>query len=169
MPAELATSLTATEAERLLQAESIVRDYCGWHIAPVRTAATYTTDAPQGRARLYLPTLQLVTVTDVDIVGSLTTFAAGDWTWDVAGWIEPSPGHFWPAARPGARLVVTFNHGYATVPPSVQGAVQTLAQRGTSNPGGIRREQAGPFLTDYGSLLDDSEKTALGPYVLPLV
>lgn len=169
MVAELAITLTATDAERLLQAESVVRDYCGWHIAPVRTGATYTTDAPCGRTRLYLPTLQLTGVTDVDIVGSLTTFDATAYTWHTAGWIEPSPGRFWPISRPGSQLVVTFNHGYATVPPSVQGAVQAMAQGLVSNPAALTRQQAGPFVDEFRGLLSDGDIAALAPYVLPLV
>ena len=44
MAAELATSLTpANDNERLEQAESVVRDFCGWHIAPSVTPSSRPT------------------------------------------------------------------------------------------------------------------------------
>lgn len=165
MPLELATSLTpATDDDRLSQAESVVRDYCGWHIAPVREDETHTIhDVPCDR--IYLPTLRLVDVTAITLNGA--PLDVDDFTWDASGWLEPNAG-YWQWTR-GGELVVTFTHGYEDVPPSVERAVQAIAQRGVSNQGGIKRQQVGPFFTDYGLLVDDSEKAALAPYVLTVV
>jgi hypothetical protein len=166
MPAELASSMTpATDADRLLQAESLVRDHCGWHIAPVREDATYTThDAQCGR--IYLPTLRLVDVTEITLNGAALDVDL--FVWDEAGWLEPKSG-YWPHGPRGAALVVTFDHGFEDVPPSVERSVQAIAARGVSNQGGIKRQQVGPFFTDYGLLVDDSEKASLAPYVLTVV
>lgn len=169
MAAELATSLTpATDAERLLQAEATVRGFCGWHIAPVRDDAEETVDAPCGRERLYLKTLQLVEVTDM--VGGSVAFDAADYNIDTAqGWVQPAPGHCWPYAASG-RLTIVYSHGFEDVPADVTRAVQAVAAQGASNPGALRRIQTGPFLEDYSSGGGGgSVSDLLAPYVLPVV
>lgn len=165
--AELATSLTAEDTDaRLDEAESIVRDFCGWHIAPVRTGETFT--VYRGLCgRVYLPTLKLVAVTEILVEGS-TAADLSHFAWDAAGWVEPRAGYVWPYLGANS-LTITFSHGYVDVPPSVQGVVQSIAQRSVGNPTGLRRQQAGPFVDEYASLLAGSDATALGPYVLPLV
>ena len=68
MPAELATSLAPTEADRLLQAEALVRGYCGWHIAPSRSETI--TVRTFGGTSVMLPSL-LVTEVALGLIEAL--------------------------------------------------------------------------------------------------
>lgn len=171
MAAELATSLTATEAERLEQAESLVRGFCGWHIAPSRTSQTYSVRT-WGERQIFLPSMQVTAITSITEAGeSLTT---DDYRWSAPSGVIHRAGRW---AR-DELVIVTYTHGYSTVPPAVTAVVQAVAQRAVSNPGSMLQEQAGPFaqrasLTGPNqsaalSLLD-SEKDALRPYRVPMV
>ena len=61
MPAELATTLHATDEDRLMQAESVVRAHCGWHIAPVREDVVVL-DGQGAADVLLLPSLRVTAV-----------------------------------------------------------------------------------------------------------
>jgi hypothetical protein len=171
---ELATDLTpADDDERLEQAESVVRDFVGWHIAPVRTDAVETFDGLCGRERVYLRTLQLTAITDVFVVGVASTFNVAHYQIDTdQGWVQPVAGRTWPTGSSG-RVTVEYSHGYATVPPAVTRAVQAIAAQGVSNPGALTRIKTGPFEEQYGSGGSagggSSVAGVLAPYVLPLV
>lgn len=172
MTAELATSLTATEAERLEQAEALVRAFCGWHIAPSREDQTHTVRTFGGRD-IFLPSLYVTDIASITEAGNPLTVDE-EFTWDApAGTVRRSG--YWAVDE---VVVVTYTHGYATVPPDVTAVVQAVAQRAVSNPGSVLREQAGPFsyspsltgLSQSAALaLLDSEKEALRPYCIPTV
>lgn len=169
MAAELATTLATTEADRLLQAESLVRGYCGWHIAPLREGVEVTVDG-SGSQILPLPTLHLAEVTAVTEDGATVDLGGVQWT---------EAGYLWRAAawtRNLRGVVVTMNHGHATVPPEVQGVVQAVAQRAVNNPDSIVRRQDGPFSDTYSQTgfnqslplaLLEAEKVILDRYRLP--
>lgn len=167
MAAELATTLTATEEDRLEQAEALVRSYCGWHIAPSKSESL--TLVGSGSAVLLLPSLFVTEVTSV--VDDGTAVDADSFYCSPAGVLSKWSG-VW-----GTRLVVVdVVHGYATVPPEVSGVVQAVAQRAVDNPGSRPREQVGPFADTYSQMgfnqapalaLLDAEKAALARYRLP--
>jgi hypothetical protein len=161
--AELATSLTATDAERLQQAEESVRGYCRWHIAPSRTE-TVTFPAGDYGPSLLLPTLRLTAVVSV-IEGDDTLLADDDYTWSKAGILQRKGCRAW------ARLPieVEFTHGYTAPPADVTGAVQSVAQRAVDNPQGLTSKTTGPFSESYAAAFNDAERAVLGRYRIPLL
>lgn len=168
MPAELATSLTSTEAQRLEQAESLVRGFCGWHIAPSRTV-TAAQIRGTGTSILLLPSLYITSVSAVtDDTTALTVET--DFTWSASG-VLTRVGH-WSTKY----VTVTYTHGYAAVPPEVTAIVQAIAQRAVDNPGSRPRDQVGPFAESYSQVgsnqapalaLLDAEKETLSRYRIP--
>ena len=168
MALELASGLASTEADRLLQAEALVRSWCGWHIAPERPDETVTVRASDART-LLLPTLHLTAVTSVTDDGVRVAGDAYDWT--PAGVLLRSSG-CWSSGP----IVVTFAHGFAEAPADVSAVVQSVAQRAVQNPGSLVRKQVGPFADTYSQTgsnqslplaLLDAEKDILGHYRLP--
>lgn len=168
MPAELATTLTATEAERLMQAEALVREFCGWHIAPSRTVTVELVSA--GGTALLLPSLEVTAVTAVRDVDGDTPETLTGWKVRRFGILYRSLG--WPT---GHEIEVDLTHGFTAAPAEVQGVVQAVAQRAVNNPGSKPREQVGPFGDTYSQAgfnqapaltLLDAEKMILGRYRL---
>lgn len=162
---ELAVSLTATDAERLEQAEALVRAYCGWHIAPSRVAAEETLHGSGARA-IFLRSLYVTELTSLVQDGTTLTFD-DDYTWDANGAITPAG--TWGTGD----LVVTYTHGYDEAPAEVTAIVQSIAQRAVQNPGSLVRRQVGPFGDTYSQTgfnqslplaLLDAEKEVLDTY-----
>lgn len=141
MPAELADSLTATEEDRLLQAEATVRDYCGWHIAPSREE-TVTFAWPTGR-RLMLPSLYVTAATVV--VDGIEQVLDTDYSVHRNGWLDRLP----YGARWSGDVAAAIVHGYEIPPGAVTAAVQALAQNAIDNPGALSRKSTGPFTEVY--------------------
>jgi hypothetical protein len=167
VPLELASGLVSTEADRLLQAEALVRSYCRWHIAPARTE-TLTLPAGEGVA-LLLPSLMVTAVASVTVDG--TALTADEYTWTEAGVLKHSTNIRWGSGT----VVVEFTHGYAEAPPDVTAIVQSVAQRAVDNPGSLVRKQVGPFGDTYSQTgfnqslplaLLDAEKDVLAAYRL---
>lgn len=168
MVAELATSLSSSEADRLEQAEALVRGYCGWHIAPSRAGVEHTFQAVASNV-LLLPSLHVTAVTEITENG--VALDPDGFSWTEAGVLTRG---CWSWST--GPITVTFTHGYTTVPPEVVGVVQAVAQRAVDNPGSRPRAQAGPFADSYSQVgfnqapalaLLDAEKTILDRYKLP--
>lgn len=151
MPFELASSLTPTESDRLLQAEALVRGFCGWHIAtPVTETKTLM---GTGGWALTLPSLHVTAIGS--IVSDGTALTVDDYDWTPEGIIYRR-GCQWT----GRTIVVTFTHGYDDPPAEVTAIVQALAQRAVQNPGSGVRRQVGPFLDQF-SLTGSGESAAM--------
>lgn len=170
MSAELASTLTATEADRLEQAEGVVRGFCGWHIAPSRTE-TVLLRSRSGNT-LLLPSLHVTAVSTVQD-DSTALVVEDDYTWSPAGVLTRLG--YW---GDNTIVAVGMTHGYEEVPPEVTGVVQAIAQRAVSNPGSAIRSQAGPFSEAYSQTganqsipltLLDAEKDILRRYRIPAV
>lgn len=168
MPAELATTLTSTEAQRLEQAEALVRGFCGWHIAPSRTV-TAAQIRGTGTPTLLLPSLFVTAVSSVSDDGTALT-VEDDYTWSPAGVLTRLG--YWSTKL----ITITYTHGYDTVPAEVTGVVQGVAQRAVQNPGSLVRTQDGPFADTYSQTgfnqslplaLLDAEKDILRRYRIP--
>jgi hypothetical protein len=166
VPAELATTLAPSEADRLLQAEALVRSYCGWHIAPSRTDEVAVLPATFGQVAL-LPSLHVTAVTSITEDG--VTVDDSLYTWAPNGVLTRSWG--W-----NASVTVTFTHGYEEVPAEVTAVVQAVAQRAVDNPSSLVRVQKGPFADTYSQTgfnqslpiaLLDAEKEILDRYRIP--
>lgn len=164
--ADLAGSLVATEADRLDQAEALVRSYCGWHIAPPATEDIEV--SASNSPILVLPTLKLTAVTGVTEDGTAVT---DQFTWTSAGVLSRTYGG-WTSGP----VVVSVTHGYDPVPPEVTAVVQAVAQRAVDNPGSKPRVQDGPFSDTFSQsgfnqspalALLDAEKAILDRYRLP--
>ena len=165
---ELAATLTATEADRLLQAEALVRGFCGWHIAPSRTE-TVTLPGSRG-GLLMLPSLHVTAVASI-VSDSDPALTADDYDWSEAGVLTART-----APWSGRVVAVAFTHGYDTPPAEVTAIVQAVAQRAVDNPSSITRRTVGPFTDAFSTTapgqvatlaLLDSEKETLRRYRIP--
>lgn len=174
--AELATTLTPTEEDRLDQAEAMVRTYCGWHIAPSREE-TVVLDGP-GSQVLLLPSLYVTAIASV-VEAGVELDPANDYQWSRSGVVNRWYGATWPDAGTCGHgwwtsqlrgIEVTMTHGYETVPVEVTGVVQAIASRLIDNPSGLQQQTVGPFSETYsgaGSALGAAEEAILGKYLLP--
>lgn len=175
MPSELATTLAASEEDRLVQAEALVRAYCGWHIAPVKVS-TWSL-GPTGDTALVLPTLRLVNV--LAVVDRLVTLDPAGYTWDEQGILHLTARSWYSnetLRRFPTRVTVQAEHGYDEPPAEVTAVVQAVAQRALDNPGSLTRDAVGPFANVYSAsstgqaaslALLIEEKQTLGRYKLP--
>lgn len=168
--ADLATTLTATDEQRLTQAEALVRAYCGWHISPSREETVEV--RAQGGWTLALPSMHVTAVASVADDGTALT-VEDDYTWSTAGILTRLG--YWGA---GTVVEVTFTHGYAVadLPAEITAVVQAIAQRAVNNPGSLLRAQAGPFGSSHSQTgtnqalpiaLLDAERAILARYRLP--
>lgn len=164
MPAELADGLTATEGERLEQAEALVRGFCGWHIAPSREDETATFAWPTGR-RLFLPSLYVTEVTALEVDG-VTQVLDTDFQVHRSGWIDRLP---YASGWSGDLVTVEFTHGYTTAPADVTAVVQGVAQRLIDTPASLTRVTAGPFTEEYASVFSIGDLDTLRRYRIPTV
>lgn len=161
---ELAFDLTPTDADRLDQAEALVRSYCGWHIAPSRDATE--TLRGIGSSPLMLRSLY-VTAVDSIVDDGTTLILSDDYAWSPNGVILRAG--YWGTGD----VVVSYTHGYDDPPAEVTAVVQAIAQRAVDNPRSLTRLQIGPFSESYsatgsnqatGIALLDSERAVLDAY-----
>ena len=148
----------------LEQAEQAVRDYCGWHVAPVVTE-TVTLDA-YGTARLFLPSLKVRAVDAVTVDG--TALDPSGYTWTEDGVLRRLDGALWP--HRGQSVAVTLTHGHE--PSEVAWIVGQVADRLEKAPNGahvMARATVGArqleFRPTAGMIgLLGAERDALAPY-----
>lgn len=117
--------------------------------------------------RITLPGRPVVSVASV-VLDSAALVEDQDWYRDgdtlVALRTVRPPGYVGGFGYPWQELVVTYTHGYETVPPIVRGVCLEMVVRIWVNPGSVEREGYGPEQVGYaerGLLLTDSEKQAL--------
>ena len=142
VPSLLSTPSADRNTDYLAAAESAVRAYCGWHIAPVVTEDLVLDGT--GTRSLFVNTLRLVDVTAASIGGDVLDPLALEWS--EAGFIRNPAG--WPDKLRAVRLTVT--HGFESVP-DVAEIVREIAERAALSPGGITREATGPFSASFSS------------------
>lgn len=162
MPWDLAVTLTATEDDRLEQAEAMVRGYCGWHIAPSRTETV--TLYPDGSGQMALPSLYVTGVASVTETG-YPALLSTDYRWYPHGEILRIQPWYWNTRTGGVD--VTFTHGYQDPPADVTAVVQALAQRLVANTAGLKSKTVGPFSETYSTELLSLEKATLSRYRIP--
>lgn len=146
------------DADTLIeQAQSAIRSYCGWHIAPLIEDVEVVLDG-RGTRHLWLPSLHVTAVSE--ITDETTTLTSEDYDWSASGYVERRNGYW--SERP-RQVRVTFSHGYEVVPPDLIGIAVARATRTASSPAGVRRESAGSvsierdgngFLADELAILD---------------
>lgn len=104
-------SLEGVDPDVLAGVCDAIRQWCGWHIAPIVTDDVLTIDAIGGEL-LTLPTLRM---DEPSVVVDGDERPIGAWRWSEIGQLSRSAG--WPA---GFRSVtVTVTHGISTAPPEV--------------------------------------------------
>lgn len=125
-------------------AVAAVRDYCGWHIAPT-IAETFTLDGG-GRNELSLPTLHLVSVSAVRVLGE--TLDPEFYEWSLAGFVRLRSvrAHFPDRLR---AVEIDVEHGFPSVPLSVRQVIAGLVRRG-EQAAGVTAQTVGPFSVTYG-------------------
>lgn len=142
-------------------AQSLIRDYCGWHVAPVITE-TITVNG-SGTHHLALPTLKIKELLGVSIDGVAVDLASIQW--DEGGILYRS-GSLWPKGP--RRITVSMTHGFN--PENVAWIVKQIADRvGGNVPPGVERVTVGQRSVTYRDTagitqLMSNEKAALLPY-----
>lgn len=163
LPALLADPAAAsqtTDEDALAYASAIVREYCGWHIAPSLTEARVLDS--DGSAVLLLPTMHM---TDLGSVEAAQVALLGV-QWSANGIL------YWPARFPaGLRMVsATFTHGWDAAPASVQAVVAAVARRMPRAGQAVSSEGAGgvtrAYVTPSGAFTA-TEAMVLDRYRLP--
>jgi hypothetical protein len=174
-PTELAGFLqqdldTYSATQALDIASQAIRDHCGWSITQ-ESGAVETLDGSGGQS-VWLKTKLLTAVTSVTELGiSLVATTGFDWT-DAGQLIRI--GRCW-TYRPRS-VVVTYTHGFATVPDSVKGVCLAVAGRRFQNPEGLRSQTVGGVSESYTipatgqiGFFYDTELADLAPYRLAVV
>jgi hypothetical protein len=161
---------TYSATQALDVASQAIRDHCGWSITQ-ETGVVETLDGNCARS-VWLKTKLLTAVASVTELGQALAVTTGfDWT-DTGQLIRI--GRRW-TYRPRS-VVVTYTHGYVTVPDSVKGVCLAAASRRYQNPesrrsytvGGISESFSVPSTGDVGFFFD-TELADLGKYQLSLV
>lgn len=167
-PSELRTlmptlsSTDATLSAVLDGVSSAIRDWCGWHVAPV-LECTFTGNG-EG-SLLMLPAMGVQSFESLDVDGSNPAY----W-WDASGMVRLKGGIF-PCGWRNVTAVYTAGFASASV---AQVAAQVAANMLTASPGvreehagqvGITYNQTGSGITGGVSLLD-RDRALLAPYRL---
>ncbi|WP_433661078.1 hypothetical protein ACQPW1_02040 [Nocardia sp. CA-128927] len=125
-------------AMALAIANALVRDWCGWHIAPTLTE-TLILDGSGDRVQM-VPTLRLLdlhSVTENDRPIDLAKIR-----WSPTGYLRRTIA--WTTRERGIRIEIT--HGWPTPPPLLVGVVLGIAKRAKDTPASaVRARTAGPF------------------------
>lgn len=161
------------ETQRVLDAaQAFVRNYCGWHVSPVRENDELVVDGSNARV-LNLPTKKMLALHSIvedgvtvfsdsegsitvepywSVLGAVSKIGAGRWTW-----------------KPRA-VTVEIDHGYTeSEAADWRGCVLGVANRASlSVAGQFSSMSAGPFSVTLGSaeLLLPSDTTILDRYTL---
>lgn len=152
------------KADPVEAATQTIRDYCGWHVAPVQED-TLTLDGT-GTDTILLPSRLVVDVTSVKIRGEELPEASYEWS--TIGALRRLNG-VWPNAY--RSVEVTMEHGFTNMS-VLADVVQSIAARVRMDPtGAVSLQRAGTqhvgfFKGQAGGGLMESEKERLAPYVL---
>lgn len=148
---------------RLRAASSVVRDWCGWHVAPVMACAC---EMDGGSRTLLLPCMG---------IRSLGSVSVGGEAWEGCEWAARGELRLPRATPPRLRLVrVAFRAGYdAASAQALSQVVCQLVENALVATPGLREEHAGNVGATYnqtesgvsgGVRLLPSDRAALAPY-----
>lgn len=164
---------------------NMIRQYCNWHISPVKSQVSECLVGPNGV--IVLPSLKVLSVEHVwrkELDGDTRELMRNDYTVHEAGWIQWDPlraigprspvmgaqreNYHWQQ-RIG-RLNVSFTHGYRETPPIVQQVAYEIAVRALEKPAGVVKSMnIGPYEYDFmkfGAYVDEDQRMRLAPYAL---
>lgn len=145
-------------------ATQAIRDYCGWHVAPVEEE-TITLDGT-GTDTLLLPSRLVVAVTSVKVRGEDLVESAYEWS--AIGALRRLGG-CWPDAY--RSVEITLEHGFTDMS-VLADVVDSIAARVRMDPtGAVSSQRAGTqhvgfFKGHTGGGLLESERNRLAPYRL---
>lgn len=156
-PEYLAYYTDVTDAEvaqleaNLDEACDKIRDYLGQTVDLVTEAVTIWGSDTQA---LTLPELPVVSIASIVSNGTAIT----DYTFDQYGLVWRNATSFTYWAQPGywsrgLQYVVTYTHGYATVPGIIKTTALRLARSAVGRPDGVRQESVAGYSATY--LTDD--------------
>lgn len=153
------------EAWFLGAAGETIRDYCGWHIYPVKSFTEIEAEIGN-MGIIMLPTLNLVSVEAVKING--LELANTDFRFSTAGYLTYLGG-VGRRVR-GAKVIVDMTHGFLDLPKAVAEVGYELTGRTLEKPTGVVKHMTrGPTDIDFlefGAVLSPDQKARLGPYTL---
>lgn len=155
------TALTGRESFLVRAACEIVRDYCGWHIAPSITA-TYDNLRIGSGGIIMVPSGYVTDVASVTIRspgGDVILDPTTEYDWYPQGFIEAKS----PQWRYGYGAVygpykaglasVAMTHGYDTCPLPVKSVIFELMDTADmANMGGVKEVQSASFRVQWGPL-----------------
>lgn len=153
----------------LQTAGSVVRERCGWHIAP-NLARTGVICQVGNAGVIMLPSLHVTSVQAVRVNG--ITIAATDYTVHQSGWLHWHRMSCAPYMNPGVKRVasVDFTHGFTTLPKTVAEVGHELAATALEKAAGIVTDiTRGPTrykFKEFGFVLSDDQKDRLAPFTL---
>jgi hypothetical protein len=165
-----------------------IRDFLGWQPAPPQTETVWADITGDGT--IMLPTRYLTAVSSVTpTYPGAVAISDHAYEWDQRGWINfrahgfapnPSSADLWPIdtarlfdayPKRDRRMIVTFTHGYESLPYAVAQVAYELVMRAMEKPAGISPAiQAGPYrfqFNELGMVLSDDQKNRLSHYALP--
>lgn len=157
-----------------------IRDYCGWHIAPV-ISDTNVQARIGAEGIVMLPTLNIVSVEQV-VLDGITLTENTDYTVHSAGYLVLA-GHSLCGTGVYARLrgsqrairpiTVDMTHGFTDIPRPVSEVGFEVASRTMEKPAGVVTDlTSGPYrfkFGEFGSVLSDEQRSRLGPYCIEQV
>lgn len=152
----------------LTGAETAVRRFCGWHVAPT-IDQTLVLDG-SGAGTIFVPTLHVEDITSCTNDGQAIDVATLEWS--AGGYLRAPEGRIWSSRLRGVRIQIL--HGYDEAS-DVGEMIRAIAARAASAPDAYIREQAGgvqlaPSMTAPnvagGVVLMDHERKMLEPYKL---
>lgn len=131
------------DPEDVRAAEDLVRQYCGWHIAPSEEHVV-TLDG-KGGTTLVLPTLHVTEI--ASIVEDGVTLPATAYEWSTSGLVDRVNG-YWP--RKYRSIVVTMTHGVEAYPWAVREFIKQLVESGAGQ-SPMTRAQVGQVVVTYAA------------------
>ena len=149
-------------------AAQLIRDYCGWHVAPV-LEETITLDG-NGTDRILLPSRRVLDVSEVRVGGSSLDSSSFEWSQD--GMLKRL-GAVWPDSY--RAIQVTLRHGYEDSG-LLADLVRAISARAKADPTGMVASKragtqsvsfrSGNFGGGAGGGLLSTERDLLAPYKL---
>ena len=121
-------------ADALARGSAIIRNFCGWHVAP-SVEETLTLDGPGGRL-LTLPSMFVTDISSITQCDDLVDPAS--YTWSALGLVTRMAR--WTTEDRG--ITVTLTHGHATSD-AAKSILLSMVARDLMSPLGVVREQAG--------------------------
>lgn len=143
----------ASADQALALASGAVRAYCGWGLAREETTFYFEGD---GNPIVSLPTMELVTVSEIRIDGDLyvpTTF--------LPAWSRKGQGYLGCGWARYAQFEVDLLHGYDPVPDLVKLVTLDLASRQIGNPEALVSATVGEVSKTWSSAGSTAQMTTL--------